>query len=90
MRVVFDGGNVNLNYLSFAAGSSSSRPSGGGNGAPFSGVALAIPGWVQAEDFDNGGQGVAYSDSSPGNSGGAYRATDVDIAPTSSGGYAVG
>ena len=88
MRVIFDGGNVNLNYVTVTAASSGSSGSSG-NGGPFSGVALAIPGWVQAEDFDNGVQGDAYSDTTPGNSGGAYRATDVDIEPTSSGGYAV-
>ena len=43
MTVVFDGGNVNLNYLTFTAGSSGSSGSSG-NGGPFSGVALAIPG----------------------------------------------
>ena len=91
MRVVFEGGNLNLNYVTLAAGSSGSGSSGSsGNSSPFSGVALAIPGWVQAEDFDNGGQGVGYSDGTSGNSGGVYRATDVDIGTTSSGGYAVG
>ena len=89
MRVAFDSGNVNLNWISVAA-SSSSAPPPSGSSSPFGGVALAIPGWVQAEDFDNGGQGVAYSDNSPGNSGGAYRATDVDIEATPAGGYAVG
>jgi hypothetical protein len=86
MVVYFDTGNVNLNSITATSGSSGSS---GGGSTPFSGVALAIPGWIQAEDFDNGGQGVTYSDNSPGNSGGAYRATDVDIEPTSSGGYAV-
>lgn len=99
MRVVFDSGSMNLNWIAVASGSttSSSSSSGStsstspsGSSSPFSGAALAIPGWVQAEDFDNGGQGVAYSDNSPGNSGGVYRATDVDIQTTGSGGYAVG
>ncbi len=91
MRVRFDSGNLNLNWISVTAASSSSpAPPPSGASSPFSGVALAIPGWVQAEDFDNGGQGVAYSDNSSGNSGGAYRATDVDIEATSAGGYAVG
>ena len=39
----------------------------------------ALPGTVQAEDFDDGGAGVSYRDTTPGNSGGQYRATDVDI-----------
>jgi len=34
---------------------------------------------IEAEDFDTGGEGVAYHDTSDGNKGGAYRDTDVDI-----------
>jgi hypothetical protein len=63
---------------------------GGGGSTPFWGTPAAIPGIIQAEDFDNGGEGVAYYDTTPGNSGGAYRATDVDIEPASSGGFDVG
>lgn len=48
---------------------------------------------IQAEDFDEGGEGVAYHDTGSGNNGGAYRTTeDVDITATSDtgGGYKVG
>ena len=31
------------------------------------------------EDYDQGGQHVAYYDKSPGNAGGQYRSDDVDI-----------
>jgi hypothetical protein len=50
--------------------------------------AHAIPGIIQAEDFDDG----AYWDSTLGNSGNAYRATDVDIQATSDagGGFNIG
>jgi endonuclease/exonuclease/phosphatase family metal-dependent hydrolase len=57
---------------------------------PFNGSAWTVPGSFQAEDFDNGAAGVAYKDNTPGNSGVGYRSTDVDIASTSIGGYAVG
>jgi hypothetical protein len=40
---------------------------------------LSVPGRIQAEDYDLGGEGVAYHDTTPGNSGGAYRHDDVDI-----------
>ncbi len=40
---------------------------------------LSIPGRIQAEDYNLGGEGVAYHDTTPGNSGGAYRHDDVDI-----------
>ena len=52
----------------------------------------SVPGTIQAEDFDDGGSGVGYLDTTAGNSGGQYRATDVDIESTSDvgGGYSVG
>ncbi len=40
---------------------------------------LAIPGRIQAEDYNLGGEGVAYHDTTAGNSGGAYRQDGVDI-----------
>lgn len=59
---------------------------------PYGGVAWAIPGTIQAEDYDVGGEGVAYHDTTPSNSGGAYRSDGVDIEVTtdSGGGYDVG
>jgi hypothetical protein len=40
-----------------------------------------IPGTIQAEDYDTGGEGVAYHDTSDGNDGtNPYRRDDVDIA----------
>jgi PKD repeat protein len=38
-----------------------------------------IPGTLQAEDYDLGGEGVAYHDTTAGNEGGVYRQDDVDI-----------
>jgi endonuclease/exonuclease/phosphatase family metal-dependent hydrolase len=98
MRVVFDtngpstGAIGNLSYLRFER-TSASATSGTGTSvtaSPFGGTARAIPGSLQAEDFDQGGEGAAYHDNTAGNSGGVYRSTDVDITRTSSGGYAVG
>jgi hypothetical protein len=40
---------------------------------------VSVPGRVQAEDYNLGGEGAAYHDTTPGNAGGAYRADDVDI-----------
>ena len=40
---------------------------------------LVVPGTIEAEDYDNGGEGVAYHDTVAGNQGGAYRSDDVDI-----------
>jgi hypothetical protein len=78
-----------------AGGGSGGGGSGGGTGGnstPFAGAPVVLPGIIQAEDFDHGGSGVAYHDTTPGNSGGQYRQTDVDIEVTSDagGGHNVG
>ncbi len=46
---------------------------------PFTGTPAAIPGTIEAENYDTGGQGFAWFDRTPGNQGGAYRQDDVDI-----------
>ncbi len=47
--------------------------------SPFLGTPFAVPGTIMLDNFDNGGQGVAYNDTTSGNQGGSYRTTDVDI-----------
>ncbi|MEL7163712.1 MAG: hypothetical protein AAFN92_23335, partial [Bacteroidota bacterium] len=41
--------------------------------SPYFDEPLQIPGAIQAEDYDRGGQGVAYNDSDESNNGGSYR-----------------
>ncbi len=60
---------------------------------PFKGTPFSPGQTIQAEDFDIGGEGVAYHDFDSTNNGGAYRPTEaVDIEATSDtgGGYDVG
>ncbi|MDB5272924.1 MAG: C-terminal target protein, partial [Chitinophagaceae bacterium] len=60
---------------------------------PYGGTPWAIPGKIEAENYDLGGQGLAYNETTTANQGGAYRTTDaVDIeASTDTGaGYNVG
>jgi hypothetical protein len=45
---------------------------------------------VQAENYDRGGQGVAYNDSEPENLGGEYRTDGVDITGSAADGYKIG
>jgi len=60
-----------------------------GSQLPYGGVPWAMPGTVQAENFDTGGKGVAYYDTTPGNQGGQYRLdVDVDII-ADNGGYVI-
>jgi hypothetical protein len=56
---------------------------------PFKAELIALPGILEAEDFDNGVNGVAYSDTDNKNEGGKYRNTGVDI-DSIPGGYVVG
>lgn len=46
---------------------------------PYYGEPTAIPGMVQAEDYNKGGAGKAYYDLDKGNSEGKYRKDDVDV-----------
>ncbi|HKT81228.1 MAG TPA: carbohydrate-binding protein [Vicinamibacterales bacterium] len=57
---------------------------------PYSGTAVALPGTIAASDYDKGVDGVAYHDTTAGNSGGQYRSEDVDLETSSLGGIDVG
>jgi hypothetical protein len=59
---------------------------------PFGGVVPTLPGRIEAENYDTGGESVAYFNTTVGNPGGVYRSDDVGIEPTSDtgGGYDVG
>ncbi len=64
-----------------------------GNGGEPRPVRMSAATRIQAEDFDTGGQGVAYNDNSGGNYGNQYRTSDgVDVQPTSDtgGGHNIG
>jgi beta-glucosidase len=62
----------------------------GGGCRPYHGTPLAIPGRIEAEDYDLGGEGIAYHDNDTGNNGGQYRSDAVDIESCNEGGYNVG
>lgn len=49
-----------------------------------------LPGRIEAEAFRPGGEGVGYHDTTPGNSSGGCRSTDVDIKNVGSGNCVVG
>lgn len=55
---------------------------------PYGGTNWAIPGKIEAENYDNGGEGVAFHDLTPANQGGQYRTSEaVDIETSAEGGY---
>jgi aryl-phospho-beta-D-glucosidase BglC (GH1 family) len=56
----------------------------------FGGAPFAIPGTIEAEDYDIGGDGLTYHDTDEANIPGAYRPTEaVDIEVRSDGGFQV-
>jgi hypothetical protein len=50
---------------------------------PYGGTPAAVPGTVQAENYDTGGQGVAYNVNSVNGSANSYRSDGVDLEATS-------
>jgi hypothetical protein len=81
-RVVFDTGGPsavgNLNWFRVSSPQATAS-------TPYNPAAFAIPGSIPVEQYDNGGEGVAYHDTTPGNAGGLYRTDDVDLETSSSG-----
>ncbi len=57
---------------------------------PYPGDPHPIPGTIQAEDFDLGGQGQSYYDCDAENNGGEYRDSGVDIQVATEEGFNVG
>jgi hypothetical protein len=61
--------------------------------SPYSGLPINLPGKVEVENYNIGGEGVSYHDVDTGNNGGAYRPTEnVDLQTTvdTGGGYIMG
>jgi len=81
---------VNPGGLSAASNEVTAAPVSGES--PYGGTPWPIPGTVQAENYDYGGEGVGYHDVDVANNGGKYRTDGVDIETTSDvgGGYDVG
>jgi fibronectin type 3 domain-containing protein len=85
LTVYQDTGNFNINWIGFASQSS-------GEG-PYGGTPWAIPGTIQSENYDTGGEGVAYHDTDGANNGGQYRTSegvDVESCSDTGGGYDIG
>ena len=61
-----------------------------GNGTPYFDEPVQVPGRIEAEHYDKGGEGVAYSDSEENNIGQLFRLDEgVDIEAANDGGYDV-
>jgi endoglucanase Acf2 len=59
-----------------------------GNGTPFNGSPAPVPGKIEAEHYDNGGEGTAYHDADANNIGLAFRPNEgVDLEGSNDGGF---
>jgi hypothetical protein len=77
-----------------AAGNATTSPAvlvtvGAAARSPFGGVPAPVPGLIQAENFDLGGQGAAYFKTTPGNVAGQYRPAEGVSIYTATGAYIV-
>ena len=60
------------------------------SGTPYGGSPAMVPGRIEAEHFDEGGEGIAYHDVEAANIGMAFRTDEgVDLEPAGGGGYDV-
>ena len=87
LRINQDAAGWNINYFTFTASGG-----GGTTGSPYGGTPAAVPGTVQAENYDTGGQSVGYSVTAINGSANSYRSDGVDLEATtdSGGGYDLG
>ncbi len=70
MKFVDETNGFNVDFFDVVAASSASQATG---------TAFAVPGHIEAEDYNGGGEGVGYHDLTKLNIGGAYRNDSVDI-----------
>jgi len=77
-----DSNGWNFHYLAFTQGSGGGGTGGTGGDQPFGGTPAALPGTVQAADYDTGGQGTAYSVTAANGTANSYRSDGVDLENT--------
>src|SRR5215831_17594897 len=73
LTVSQDNPGWNINFLIFT---------GSGSEGPFGGTAAAVPGTVQAENYDTGGSGVGFHVTSTNGTNNSYRSDGVDLEVT--------
>ncbi|MFD7155497.1 carbohydrate-binding protein [Kribbella sp. NPDC059898] len=79
-------------YLNNSGGFAATLSGNSWQEGPYGGSAAAVPGTVQAENYNTGGQGVAYNVNSVNGTANGYRADGVDLEATgdTGGGYNLG
>jgi beta-glucanase (GH16 family) len=87
LRLEFDTFATNVNWIEFTAGGPTPTPTPG----PY--TTLNIPGKVEAEFFDIGGEGVAYHDNDVDNHGSVFRTeetVEIETTADTGGGHDIG
>ena len=74
-----DNGGWNFNYMTFTL-----------TNGPYQGTAAAVPGTVQAESYDTGGQGLGYNVTSVNGTGYRTDSVDIEVSGDTGGGYDLG
>ncbi|MEM9446160.1 MAG: malectin domain-containing carbohydrate-binding protein [Verrucomicrobiota bacterium] len=87
--VVVEDGSLDLGFMS-SKGGALINGIVVANAAKVSTPSIGIPGRIEAEDYNEGGQNVGYFDKTTGNIGGLYREDDVDLDSNQEGGYCIG
>jgi beta-glucosidase len=74
----------NFHYFAFTLTTAGGGGGGGGSSGdqPFGGTPAAVPGTVQAANYDTGGQGVAYNVTATNGTANSYRSDGVDLEGT--------
>lgn len=78
LRAVMDGGGFDLNWIEIVPAAPVVQTTFGNNGQPWA-IGSTAATRIEAENFDQGGEGTAYHDATPQNAGNLYRAEAVDI-----------
>jgi hypothetical protein len=73
------GSNYTITFCPNGSGSTGGGGGGTTTEGPFGGTAATIPGTVPAENYDTGGQGVAYNVTAVNGTDNAYRSDGVDL-----------
>ncbi len=84
-----DGGSASPGSAASSAKSAAAATAG----SPYGGTPWPLPGTIQAENFDNGGQNVGYYNAANTNQGGQYRSAEgvgIEASSDSGAGYDVG
>ncbi|MDW5288132.1 carbohydrate-binding protein [Formosa sp. PL04] len=79
LLVNIEGTSFNLDKINIVSAS---------NQNPYHGI-VNVPGIIEAENYDVGGEGISFHDLTLGNTGGTYRTDDVDV-QSNANGYNVG